>query len=527
MNEQQTKIKKWINYQRFASGLMLLALAAILIAPADARADSFTDLTGHWAGSVVETAIAQHFIQGYEDGTFRPDHEVTRAEAAGMLSRVTRLKGPDKASDPFPGLDKHWSRNEVSKLAGLGFISSADYPQGFQPDAPVSRFEIMKWMATGLAQADTGFRQALQDTVHTLLPTPEIYKGGVEPEQIPYLAVAKGAGLIDGFDDGSFRPNGTATRAELAAILLRYARVEGSRAEDYQALNELREVGLTGTNAISLTPYRYLKKSTTDEQGVYLPEYIKMMGIGLTRKSDFDSLKPYLDNPDTGIYFYSDDHPEQPRFVPLKDLKTTIKEAVLEGEQQRESMYLGPGHPKDMSIEDVKLYFQHRYIHLKVDDELVPYTSFANITDRPITAGDLAVLTLHRMIFVEVPAGESPKGVYASFFMDGGEPWMNGHTEGIYLIFKETTMKVLDKTMDLMEFYNAPGRARGNGLLFLNRIPLDIAAKKGFTTIPDSHRSFFVQGSENRFWSYNSFPMTDNRSLIITTDSGDRVWMSK
>ncbi|WP_189016067.1 S-layer homology domain-containing protein, partial [Paenibacillus marchantiophytorum] len=65
--------------------------------------------------------------------------------------------------------------------------------------------------------------------------------------------------IIEGFEDGSFRPDDTTTRAEVTTILLRYANVEGKKADQYKALNELREVGTTGTNVTSLTSYFYTK----------------------------------------------------------------------------------------------------------------------------------------------------------------------------------------------------------------------------------------------------------------------------
>ncbi|NOV01497.1 S-layer homology domain-containing protein [Paenibacillus planticolens] len=512
--------------QTWTLNLVLLLGISILIQPASAQASDFTDLKGHWSEEVVQTAVTQKLVQGYADGTFRPDHAVTRAEAASMLSRVTRLTETSQPGTSIADIDSHWSLAEVDKLTRLGLLSPADYAQGFQPDLPVTRFELMKWMTTGLAQADAGFRQALVDTAHTLLPSPESYRGGFTPEQIPYLAVARGAGLVNGFEDGSLRPNETASRAELAAILLRYERVEGTRAEDYLGLNELREVGLTGTNATSLTPYHYLKVPNSEE-GRAIPKYIKLIGIGLSSKMDFDGLEPLAKLSDTGIYYNFHDETKPTRFVKLRDLNMTIREAVLEGLQRGDSMYLGPEHPKQMSTNDVKLYYENRYIHVTFDDELIPYTSFANVVDKPVAAGDLAVLTMHRMIIVDVPPAEegAPRSLYADFLLGDREPWLKRGPDGLYVIFKEVTMKVHDKPLDMLQFYNAPGHARGNGFFTLNRIRPEAAARSGLLTIPESTRSFFAPGSANRFWAYNSMSRTATDSLIMNTDSGDSFWL--
>jgi hypothetical protein len=223
---------------------------------ADSQTAVFSDIKGHWAEEDMNTAIQKGYVKGYPDGTFHPDGTITRAEYAALLSRVTNLK-PTSTSDAFPDLKGHWSREEVNKLVALGFIDPSDYPNGFEPEKELTRYEMMKWISKGLAKSDRSFQQALVDTKNTLLPTPETYKGGISEEQIPYIALVMGTGIIEGFVDGTFRPSNTTTRAEVTAILLRYAKVEGTSADQYKALNELREVGTTGTNVTSLTQYRY------------------------------------------------------------------------------------------------------------------------------------------------------------------------------------------------------------------------------------------------------------------------------
>jgi hypothetical protein len=245
-------MKKWI--VKLIMGAMIVA--CVMPIGAFASAETFTDIKGHWAELDIMTAIQLSMVSGYPDGTFRPNEAITRAEAAGMLSRLTKL-APEGASDAFADLDKHWSRDQVRKLIALGFIDPADYPGGFEPNVPATRYEVMKWIASGLAKSEADFAKALVDTQDTLLPTPESFKGGISPEQIPYIAVVKGTGLIEGFPDGTMRPASNTTRAEVVATLLRYEKVEGTNASSYRALNELREVGLTGTNLTSISNYLY------------------------------------------------------------------------------------------------------------------------------------------------------------------------------------------------------------------------------------------------------------------------------
>ena len=49
---------------------------------------NFTDLNGHWAAKYVATAVKLGWIAGYDDGTFRPDGKITRAEAMTLVNRI-------------------------------------------------------------------------------------------------------------------------------------------------------------------------------------------------------------------------------------------------------------------------------------------------------------------------------------------------------------------------------------------------------------------------------------------------------
>ncbi|MDQ0899948.1 S-layer homology domain-containing protein [Paenibacillus sp. V4I7] len=252
---------------------------------ADTQNVSFSDIAGHWSQSNVMTAIQKGYVDGYPDGTFRPDGTITRAEYAALLSRVTNLE-TTTTPNAFSDLKGHWSQTEVNKLVALGFIDPTDYPNGFEADKKLTRYEMMKWISTGLAKSDPSFQQALLDTKNTLLPTPETYKGGISTDQISYIALVKGTGIIEGFEDGSFRPDNSTTRAEVTTILLRYTDVEGKKADQYKALNELREVGTTGTNVTSLTPYYYTKNLSGDK-----PTFSNILNKPITLKNNSGSVK--------------------------------------------------------------------------------------------------------------------------------------------------------------------------------------------------------------------------------------------
>ncbi|MFJ2047243.1 S-layer homology domain-containing protein [Paenibacillus taichungensis] len=138
-------------------------------------------------------------------------------------------------------------------------MKSSDYPNGFKPGMALTREEMAKWLSSGLAAQDEDYKQALKDTENTLVPVAEYYKGGLKKAAYPYVSVVLGTGLMGGYPDGTFGPGKTTTRAEAAVILSRYEQVQKSKATSYRDLNEMREVGLTGTNLTSATPFVYSK----------------------------------------------------------------------------------------------------------------------------------------------------------------------------------------------------------------------------------------------------------------------------
>ena len=65
---------------------------------------SFTDIQGHWAEKYIERAAELGWIKGFEDGTFRPDTYITRAQAMTMINRVLN-RIPEDESDLLPGMN--------------------------------------------------------------------------------------------------------------------------------------------------------------------------------------------------------------------------------------------------------------------------------------------------------------------------------------------------------------------------------------------------------------------------------------
>ena len=151
------------------------------------------------------------YLIGYSDGTVRPNGKITRAEVATIFFRLldddTRAKYWSSKNDFSDVSADKWYNNAVSTLCNMGVIGG--YADGtFRPDAPISRAEFAK-----IAVSFTQNNGSATYNYFTDVKTTDWFA--------PYVTAAKDAGLIEGYSDGSFKPESKITRAEACAIVNR------------------------------------------------------------------------------------------------------------------------------------------------------------------------------------------------------------------------------------------------------------------------------------------------------------------
>ncbi len=120
-----------------------------------------TDIDGHWAEERIRMAVELGFVSGYGDSAFGPSRPVTRAEFAAMLSRALLLKGSGDTSFTDNGQIPRWAREAVATAAEAGLIHG--YDDGtFRAERLINRAEmtVMIIRALGVqpvAGAEPGF----------------------------------------------------------------------------------------------------------------------------------------------------------------------------------------------------------------------------------------------------------------------------------------------------------------------------------------------------------------------------------
>ena len=188
---------------------LVFIVVMVLAGPTEALTQSPPDISGHWAESDIEGWLERGWISGYEGGTFRPDHSVTRAEFIVFVDRAYEV--PE--SGEVPGFDDvardDWFFDAVANAVSAGIITGRDEAT-FAPQAPITRQEAAVILN----------RLLNLGTVEDASRFPD--QADIAPWAEAAVNAVAGAEIVTGYpEDGTFRPLRPITRAETVVILNR------------------------------------------------------------------------------------------------------------------------------------------------------------------------------------------------------------------------------------------------------------------------------------------------------------------
>ena len=150
------------------------------------------------------------YIVGYEDGTIRPQNNITRAEVATIFFRLLTDNARERywstTNDFSDVAAESWYNNAISTLSNMGIING--YEDGtFKPNAPITRAEFTA-IATRFFDYEAEYDGAFNDV-------------SARAWYADYVQAAVDMGLVDGYPDGGFHPDAYITRAEACTIVNR------------------------------------------------------------------------------------------------------------------------------------------------------------------------------------------------------------------------------------------------------------------------------------------------------------------
>ena len=181
-------------------------------------APAFTDITGHWAADNILFAASRGLLSGTSDTTFSPDTGMTRGMFVTALGRLAGInpdsyktgKFTDVKADAYYAPYVNWAA-QTGIVEGVTAIT-------FAPDTNINREQMAVIMANYAKKLGCDLPKTLQAVTFA------------DNEQISSWAkdavkAMQQAGILAGKNENKFDPKGTATRAEVATVLRRFAEI--------------------------------------------------------------------------------------------------------------------------------------------------------------------------------------------------------------------------------------------------------------------------------------------------------------
>lgn len=187
--------------------------------------------SGHWADEALAKWKEAQVLTGYEDGGLQPDRLISRAELAALLQRIFGLQQQGGFSSFADVGQDDWYTGAVAAAKRTGIING--YGDGtFRPDETVSREDAAVMLArafrlvaaSGGGTAPLGFTDA----------------GELAAYSRDIVGTLVSAGILSGYEDGSFRPGQGISRGETAELLSRIGGTLYYKAGDYDTEESLK-----------------------------------------------------------------------------------------------------------------------------------------------------------------------------------------------------------------------------------------------------------------------------------------------
>ncbi|CEN82006.1 glucan endo-1 [[Clostridium] sordellii] len=186
------------------------ALGMILSTTLSVYADNkVKDIDGHWANKQIFKFIENSYANGYEDNTFRPDNQITRAEFVKLVNKYFGFN--DKGVSKFKDINqKNWYYNDVCIAIQAGYINGYE-DNTFRPDNIITREEAAKIIVSIKNQQDNVYDKL------NAFPDKHLVSNWAKP----YIEGAIENGYLKGDDLKNLRPTSHITRAESVTLLSR------------------------------------------------------------------------------------------------------------------------------------------------------------------------------------------------------------------------------------------------------------------------------------------------------------------
>ncbi|MDD4801958.1 MAG: S-layer homology domain-containing protein [Syntrophomonas sp.] len=212
-------------YKKFAmytAAVMIFVLISLWGGEMSAGAVApFKDLQGHWVRQAVTRAAALDLISGYPDGQFKPEQKISQIEALVIFMRAdgfnpakttARNKNVKKTITQVKVPQIPWGQSYLDAAAESQYLS-AEEVAAFNPQVPITRAQVAALIVRilQLPLADQTANDSDRAVLTDLASIPQVY--------LPHVLSISEAGIMKGYEDGSFGPNMGLKRSEAAVLL--------------------------------------------------------------------------------------------------------------------------------------------------------------------------------------------------------------------------------------------------------------------------------------------------------------------
>ncbi len=216
--------------------IIVLAFASIVLATPQ-------DIHGHWGEEYIQSLLNQNVLNVYDDGTFRPNQTITRAEFAEALAKSMYLE--EMYTTELTDINNHPAKGYIAALVNEGIVTG--FPDNtFRPEDRLTRAQVVTMLTRALSLGDKNN----QINTHSFTSYLDMRKDHWAND---YVKLASELDILDGYPDGTFRPTTLTTRAEAAKminIFKNYKTINGFVADVYPASNKLAITNLVGERII-------------------------------------------------------------------------------------------------------------------------------------------------------------------------------------------------------------------------------------------------------------------------------------
>lgn len=187
--------------------------------PNSVDAITFSDLsTSHWAYEAIMEMVDRGIMNGYPDGSFRPNNPVSRAETSVILVKIFKIQPITPKKPSFVDTStSHWAYSHIEAIHQTRLMSESISYNQFTPDKNLTRISFVPIQVRALGMKYFAENISEQEKAETL-------QQFMDQSQVPYwargfLTIAVKANSISGYPDRTFKPRKEVTRAEMAALI--------------------------------------------------------------------------------------------------------------------------------------------------------------------------------------------------------------------------------------------------------------------------------------------------------------------